>query len=408
MISYDDARQIIRDIARTRVLATENIALSACPGRMCAADLYAAIDIQPFDNSAMDGFAVRRDDLKTASSDNPTYLEKAGVIAAGHDTKDLRIAPGTCWHVMTGAMLPAGTEAIVPIENVTLDGGCVMFTALPEPAQHIRRAGEDFKKGTLLLAAGTRITAAHILPLATLGIAQIAVFKKPKVLFIPTGTEIIDDLSAPLANGQIYNSNKFYAQAFLNDNDCDVTIHDIIRDDLSAFKDALAQAEAKNYDLVISSGAVSAGSFDFVKGGLEQAGAQIIFHKIKLKPGKPNLLATLPQGALYFGLPGNPAATAVGLHVFVAEALRIMRRQAPQKPVYAQAQNGFSKKRGLHMILKGLRACEANGHNGVSFLDGQESFRVSPFLNMDCWIHVAEDQEEIKPGDTVEIHPLPP
>lgn len=408
MITYDNACQIIRETARVRPLGTETLPLQKAVGRICAADMHATLDIQPFDNAAMDGFAVRVDDLTAASAEAPVYLAKVGIIAAGQDSNSLQIAPQTCWHVMTGAMLPADTDAIVPIENVTFEGDGAIFTAQPEHAQHIRRAGEDFRKGAFILAAGTRLTPAHILPLATLGIAHVTVYKKPKILFIPTGTEIIDDLAASLANGQIYNSNTFYAQAFLQEGDAEVTVHDIIRDDLNAFAKALAHAQAAHYDIVVSSGAVSAGSFDFVKDGLEQSGAQIIYHKIKLKPGKPNLLATLPSGALYFGLPGNPAATAVGLRFFVAEALRIIRRQKPEAPVQARALNGFTKKRGLHMVLKGRLEYGPDGSARVDVLDGQESFKVNPFLSMNCWIHVAEDQEDIKAGAIVETYALMP
>lgn len=408
MITYDNALQIIRETALTRPLGKEDVPLTQAANRICAADLYADMDIQPFDNSAMDGFAVRREDLKNAALTIPLRLTKAGIIAAGQDSEGLRIAPMTCWHVMTGAMIPAGTDAIIPVEDVRIENDHVIFSAPPESGQHIRRAGEDFKKGTLLLPTGTTLTPAHILPLATLGIAHVTVFKKPKILFIPTGTEIIDDLNAPLANGHIYNSNRFHAQAFLNAIDADVTIHDIIRDDLSAFAGALARAQNEHYDIIVSSGAVSAGTFDFVKDGLEQSGAKILYHKMKLKPGKPNLLATLPSGALYFGLPGNPAATAVSLRFFVAEALRMIRGQKPEGPVYARALNSFTKKRGLHMVLKGRLTYGADGTLGVDFLDGQESFKVSPFLNMNGWIHVAEDQEEIKAGEIVATYPLLP
>lgn len=406
MISYDDALAIIRQATGSRKLGTETVPLAEACGRTCAAPLTATLDIQPFDNSAMDGFAVRRDDIARARISAPVRLEKTGTIAAGQDSNGLRLAGQSCWHVMTGAMLPAGTDAVVAIEDVTIAGDHITFTAPAAHGQHIRRAGEDFKKGAPLLSAGTRITPAHILPLATLGIAHVTVFRKPRILFIPTGTEVVDDLDAPLANGQIYNSNKFHAQAFLRDSEAQVTLHETIRDDLGAFAAALARAEAENYDIVVSSGAVSAGSFDFVKDGLEQSGAQILYHKIKLKPGKPNLLATLPGGALYFGLPGNPAATAVGLRFFVAEALRVLKGQEPPAPLYARALGGFAKKPGLHMVLKGRLEYAADSTLGVAFLDGQESFKVSPFIGMNCWIHVAADQGDIKAGDIVAVYPL--
>lgn len=404
MISYDAALQIIRETALAKTPGTETVTLEKAAGRICAEDIHAGLDIQPFDNSAMDGFAVRLDDFDSA----PVHLKKSGIIAAGQDARGLSIAKGACWQIMTGAMLPEGTAAIIPVENAVPEGDRVLFKSPPKAGQHIRHAGEDFRKGALLLPRGERITAAHILPLATAGIAHLTVFKKQKILYIPTGTEIIDILGTPLETGQIYNSNRFYACSFLAACDADVTVHDIIRDDPAPFTTALARVEKENFAVVVSSGAVSAGSFDFVRESLEDFGATILFHKINLKPGKPNLLATLPSGPLYFGLPGNPVATAVGLRFFVAEALRIARAQKPETPVYARAANAFPKKNGLHMVLKGRLDYRADGTVTVDLLDGQESFRVSPFLAMNCWVHLPQDTDSIAPGDVVETYPLLP
>lgn len=408
MITYNDALHIVRETALLKRLGTEEVPLADVVGRVCAADLVAGLDIQPFDNSAMDGFAVRLDDLAAADGSRPIQLRKAGIIGAGENTQGISIEEGTCWHVMTGAPLPVGAEAIIPVENVLVEKDMITFREKPVAGQHIRYAGEDFKKGAPLLSQGEKVTSTHILPLATLGVSNVTVFKKPRILFIPTGTEIIDDLSTPLSTGQIYNSNKFYAASLLTECGAEITVQDTIRDDLEHFAKVLMGADGERYDIIVSSGAVSAGSFDFVKEGLERSGSQILYHKIGLKPGKPNLMAMLPSGALYFGLPGNPVATAVGLRFFVREALRVLNRQRPELPVYARAMNGFSKKAGLHMILKGRLEYWEDGSVTVDILEGQESFKVSPFLNMNCWIHVPEERESIKSGEVVEAYPLLP
>jgi len=385
---------------------TECVALTDAVGRVCARDVTAGLDIQPFDNSAMDGFAVRLAEFQAMTV--PVRLKKSGVIRAGRACEGATLEDGCCWHVMTGAPLPAGTEAIVPIENTVLDGDFVIFSEKPAASQHIRYAGEDFRKSARVLSAGERLSTGHILPLATLGISDISVYKKPRVLFIPTGDEVVDDLRKDLYNGEIYNANKFYVSSFLTACDADVTIHDTIRDDPEQFVAALRTAESEKYDIIVSSGAVSAGSFDFVRAGIEKVGARIIYHKIKLKPGKPNLFAKLASGALYFGLPGNPVATAVGLRFFVSEALRVSRKQKPELPIYARVMHAFSKKPGLHTVLKGKLEYWEDGSITVDVLDGQESFRVSPFLSMDCWIYAPEDYGTMKPGDVVEVYPLLP
>jgi molybdopterin molybdotransferase len=408
MISYSDALQIIRDTASCRKLATETVSLENAIGRVCAEDLTAALDIQPFDNAAMDGFAVRVDNLARASEANPVHLKQSGVIGAGQSVLGKHIEGGSCWHVMTGASLPKGTEGIVPIEDVVIEGETVIFIRPPKQEQHIRRAGQDFRKGSIIALTGERISPAHILPLGTLGISRFAVSKKPRVLFISTGTEVVDDLNTSLGEGQIYNSNKPYASAFLRACGAEIDLSKTIRDDQDSFLGALKAAEEEGYDMVVSSGAVSAGTYDFVKAGLEKFGAEILYHKIKLKPGKPNLFARLPGGALYFGLPGNPVATSVGLRFFVAEALRVLQGQKQESPVFARAMNRFSKKPGLHMVLKSRLESWEDGSLSVDILDGQESFMVSPFLMMNGWLHVPEDTETIKAGDVVEIYPLQP
>src|SRR5690606_37347390 len=150
-------------------------------------------------------------DLETASESAPVALQKAGVIGAGSPAHTVVLKPGECIHIMTGAPVPEGTEAVVPIENVDVQDSRITFKSLPSPMANIRLAGEDFQKGDKILQSGDALGTAHILPLATLGISRIRVFKKPKVAFMATGRELVDDLSAPLGSGQIYNSNRPYA-----------------------------------------------------------------------------------------------------------------------------------------------------------------------------------------------------
>ena len=408
MISFETAQKIIRERTSAYRLDTEVIALHGAAGRVCAEEVLAPLAMQPFDNSAMDGFAVRICDLEEASENSPVVLEKSGVIAAGDPVPEEALRAGKCIHIMTGASVPKGANAVVPIENVDVQDSKITFKSVPEPMANIRRAGEDFQKGDEILKTGDALGVTHILPLATLGISQLRVFKKPKVAFMATGREIVDDLSTPLESGQIYNSNRPYALAMLEALGCDVLPCETVRDDLDSFCKKMENLMSENCDIIISSGAVSAGEFDFVKEGLEKIGAEIVFHKVKLKPGKPNLFAILPNGAFYFGLPGNPVASAVGLRFFIVSALRAMMRQETEKPLHAHAMTKFSKKSGLHMILKGKSESWEDGTRSVDILDGQASFMVSPFLEMNCWVYVPEALETIKPGDVVEFYPLLP
>ncbi|HPQ50150.1 MAG: molybdopterin molybdotransferase MoeA [Alphaproteobacteria bacterium] len=408
MISYKEACEIIFESAKGRKLEIETLPLNRISERICAQDVFAPIDIQPFDNSAMDGFAVYRDDLARATQDNPVTLEKSGVIAAGDLVSHTSFQRGSCVQIMTGAPMPSGADAVVPVELVKIGEDGIAFFSTPEIGAHIRHAGEDFKTGDVLLKVGDPLDAAYILPLATLGISSIEVFKKPRVAFLSTGKELVDDLSTSLGSGQIYNSNRPYALAFLNDLGVECFESLTIQDEPEDFKKHLSALVDQNPDMIISSGAVSAGAFDFVKSGLENLGAEILYHKVKIKPGKPNLLARLPNGTLYFGLPGNPVATAVGLRFFVDIAFRAMSGMEMEEPLHVKLEHPYSKKSELQMFLKGRLTCLEDGSFTVSILEGQDSFMVNPFLKMNAWVCVPDKITEIKDGEIVDVYPLYP
>lgn len=404
MISYEDAKNIVIKAGQARGCKTETLAVQELVGRVCAKDIKAPINIQPFDNSAMDGFAVRLGDLE----ENGGALKKAGLIAAGDGVLEEAVEAGTCVEIMTGAPTPPGAEAVVPVELVEIDGDDVRFQARPKMGANIRRAGEDFQKGMEVLSAGQSIHPQHIMPLAALGIDKVEVFKKPRAVFLATGDELVDDLSQDLKPGQIYNSNRPYGVAALEVMGIECLIAPSVPDDPDQFETLLNDLVLQDIDFIISSGAVSAGKFDFVRQGLEQAGADILFHKVKIKPGKPNLFARLPNGTLYFGLPGNPVATTAGLRFFVQPCMRAMMGMTEEKPISAKAMTPFKKREGLRMFLKARAESWEDGLLTVDLLDGQESFRVSPFLNMNCWAVAKDEVREIKAGDLIDLYPLYP
>ncbi len=383
---------------------TEILAVQEVVGRVAAEDIQAPIDIQPFDNSAMDGFALRLDDL----GEDGGVLKNVMLIAAGDGVPEDVLQAGACVEIMTGAPTPPGAGAVVPVELVEVDGDEVRFKAQPEMGANIRRSGEDFQKGMEVLRAGQIIHPQHIMPLASLGIDKVEVFKKPRAVFLATGDELVEDLSQDLKPGQIYNSNRPYSMAALEAMGVECLIAPSMPDDPSQFEALLKDLALQDIDFIISSGAVSAGKFDFVRKGLEQAGADILFHKVKIKPGKPNLFARLPNGTLYFGLPGNPVATTAGLRFFVQPCMRVMMGMGEEKPISAKAMTPFKKREGLRMFLKARAESWEDGLLTVDLLDGQESFKVSPFLSMNCWAVAPENVEEIKAGDIVDVYPLYP
>ncbi len=405
MISYSQAKEILLEAGKKCPLETEEIPSCESVSRICAQDISAPIDIQPFDNSAMDGFAVRLEDLDK----NGGSLIKSGLIAAGDIAPDKDIPAGHCIEIMTGAPVPANADAVVPVELTQIDGDKIIFKAPPKYGANIRRAGEDFKKGMEVLKASQIIHPQHIMPIAALGIDKVIVYKKPRAAFLATGNELVNDLSQDLKSGQIYNSNRPYGLAALEAMGVDcVHAPDSIPDDPDNFEKLIKSYLEDDINIIISSGAVSAGKFDFIRNTLERMGAEILFHKVKIKPGKPNLFARLPNGALYFGLPGNPVATTAGLRFFVQPTLRAMMGMVEELPIQAKLMTPFKKCSGIKMFLKAKAESWEDGILTVDILDGQASFMVSPFLEMNCWAVAPEDTEEIKPSDIVDLYPLYP
>lgn len=407
MITYTQAQKILTDaVKKMPPLTEQTLPLEDCIGYTLSKDIQAPVTIQPFDNSAMDGFAVRRQDLLEASENTPMTLTQTATIAAGQTAKPQGLKPQTCQAIMTGALLPVGADAVVPVEQVSVRDNQITFTQVPKRQANIRFAGEDFKKGDTVLSAGTQLTHEHILPLATLGISHVNVWQKPTAIVFTTGDELINDLTKPLENSQIYNGNMYYMRAALQKMGVDCLAVHHVKDDGEAFGRLLQEQLQKHKPhMVISSGAVSAGLFDFVGESVQAQQADILYHKVRIKPGKPNLLAQFADKTLFFGLPGNPVATAVGLRFFVSAAVRSLLQLPPEKPLKRQLVNTFTKKAGVQMFLKAQAQAHDDKFCHVAILDGQESFKVHPFARLTGWVVAPENSEQLERGDEVDYYP---
>jgi len=375
-------------------------------GQVLAADVVARMDNPSFDNSAMDGVAVRAADLEEATEAAPVRLPVAGRIAAGAAPGAV-LAPGQAVEIMTGAPLPDGADAIVPFEETEIADGHVTLRAAAAPDQFIRRRGSDLAEGRLLLSAGMRLTAQHLLPLSAQGVAQVSVINRPRVALIATGDEIVTDLGQALRPGQVYDSSGAHMMAALPAHGAVAQYAGSVGDDVDAFQARLDEVLAAGADVVVSTGAVSAGRFDFVATALEARGAEILFHSVWLRPGKPNLFARLPDGQLYFGLPGNPSSAAAGLRVFVGEALRALQGLPTEMPRRGVLTNGFKKRPPFTHYLKGALD-QSDGRCRVTILPGQESYRLAPMLTQDVWVVLPGEVEIVAPGDQVAWLPLLP
>ncbi|GAB6195266.1 molybdopterin molybdotransferase MoeA [Lysobacter xanthus] len=400
MIDYDVALQRLLELARTG--AVEHVAPESARGRVLAAPLVSAESLPPFDNSAMDGFAVQ---CRGSTLQAGAEFDVVGASAAGDGAGR---AAGGAWEIMTGAPLPAGFDAIVPVEQVTASGegpdgraARIRLDAGVTPGQHVRRAGEDVAAGEVLAGAGTIVDPALVMLCAATGVARLAVHPRPRVALINTGRELVDDPSRPLAAGEIRNSNGPFLAARLESAGAKVVARATVGDDIDAFLDALEAATGA--DLIVSTGAVSMGRFDFVPDALARVGARTLFHKVRIRPGKPILAAVLTSGALFFGLPGNPASTAVGLRFFVEPVLRAMLglpvEQVRRLPLLAP----YAKRVPLRMHLKARVALDSAGRAAVEILGGQESFRIRPLLDANAWAVVDADVDALDAGAPVQV-----
>lgn len=266
------------------------------------------IQVPSFRNSAMDGFAVCAAQLVSASEQSPVTLKIQAAIAAG-DVASIGQAE-TAVQIMTGAIVPEPYDAIVPVELVTVSGDAVTFTKPARIGDHVRHPGEDVTKGQSVLRRGEAITPEAIMLLSALGVTEVAVAQIPRLHIISTGNEITDDYSLPLQGSQIYNSNAPYLLAVAQQQGLEVQYEGIVRDEPDLFERKIAAIGEPA--IIISTGAVSKGVWDFIPESLKNLGATIHFHRVNIRPGKPVLFATLPNGSFYFGLPGNPISAAIG------------------------------------------------------------------------------------------------
>lgn len=407
MISYNEALKIILREAGKQLLKEEKVDISEINGRICAADIQAAVDNQPFDNSAMDGFAMKAADLHNASPDNLIALSVTGHIAAGESRCFEAPATGECYEIMTGAPLPPGCNAVVPVEKTERDySGCVFFRDVPAVGDNIRYAGLDFKKGDVVVRKGDPLSAGHILALATLGIGHVDVVRKAKVALISTGQEIIDSFDVPLQYGQIYNSTKPYLKSAVAALGMEVAASDTVQDDPNSFRKKLTILLDQGIDICLSTGAVSAGVHDFVPAVLKDMGAEIFFHKVAMRPGKPVLFAKFPSGGLFYvGLPGNPAATAAGLRFFVAPLLQAIQSLPPEAAQFAILKNDYHKGAlPLRFFMRAKCSHNAQGVREIDIPQKQQSFMVSPFTGSNAWAVIPENVSALKKGDLVEFY----
>jgi molybdopterin molybdotransferase len=393
--TLDEALALVLERARPP-LRSQGVPLAHAAGRVVAADAYSTVDLPPFPSSAMDGFAVRADDT-------PGLLPIAGRIAAG-DPLPGALASGTAAGIATGAAVPDGADAVVPVELVTEEGGRVHIPDAAVAGAHIRPRGGDVHVGEVIAAAGETLRATRIGALAAAGVAEVTCTRRPRVAVLATGSE----LRAPgedLEPGQIYESNRTMVAAVLAAAGAEVVELPVAPDDEDAHRRALA--EGLEADVFVTTGGVSMGPHDLVRRIEADLGVEELFWKVAIKPGKP-LSFGVRRSTLVFGLPGNPVSALVGSVVFVSPALRALQGASDPGPIYEHGLAARALRRNRERD-EFLRARRVVGDAGIRLdpVTGQESHMIVRASSADALVHVARGEGEIAEGEPVRYLRLP-
>ncbi|SER25929.1 molybdopterin molybdotransferase MoeA [Pedobacter rhizosphaerae] len=391
MLSVKEARQLIAN--QVKLLNPIKIKLEEASGHILAADVFAPYDIPSFRQSAMDGYAL-------IFEDQPLPLQLVGEMAAG-TSESLQLSLGQTARIFTGAPVPEGADTVVMQEKVSLSAGKIIVEDIRlEKGSNVRAVGSEIKSGALAMAHGSLLSPAAIGFLAGIGITAVTVFPMPKVVIIVTGKEL-QKPGSELTFGQIYESNSYSLSAALKSEG--ITEISIVQadDDLEILTRILESALLKN-DVILLTGGVSVGDYDFVLAASKACNIQQIFHKVKQKPGKPLFFGTKGE-QLIFGLPGNPSSVLSCYYNYVLPAIKkLSNKENSVQEIKATLTHDYQKPAGLTHFLKG------NYRNGKATpLNAQESFRLSSFAQANCLICLDEMQQEFKAGQTVDILLLP-
>ncbi len=389
MISFEEAFNIT--MAERKTLSTERVNFMNAKDRVVAEDIFSDINIPPFNKSAMDGYACRGEDIQNE-------LEVLEIIQAGKTPK-FKIGQNQCSKIMTGAMIPDGADTVIIVENVDIIDYKHIKHNIERTSTNICWMGEDLKKGEILVAKGTKIKAAHLPLLATVGAVNPLVFCKPKVGIIVTGTELAEP-GEILQPGKIRNSNAYSILALLEDLGISGIYYGICEDDHEIGQNFLDKA-VNDCDVIIFSGAVSMGDFDFVPELLMKNHVDIKYHGIEVKPGKRMLFGTSKDGKYFFGLPGNPVSAFVQFNFLIKPfILQLMGGSPKTLDLHLPLANDFKRKKG---DKKEFLPARINSKGEVEMLTYNGSAHLTSLAEADCLATIEVGVTMLGKGEPLKI-----
>ena len=373
-------------------------------GLLLAENVSTDFPLPSFDNSAMDGYAVRAIDTRDASPDHPARLQVVGDVAAGATSRS-GMGPGLAMRIMTGAPIPAGADAVIPLEDTDRGVARVALHRAVRTGECVRRSGEDLQAGVPALGAGAALGPQQLALLAAIGRDRVLVRPRPRVIILSTGSELIEVGHRP-AFGEVIDSNSYMIAAAAKDAGADARRIGIVTDDHAKLLDAL-ESQLLRADVLVTTGGVSMGAYDVVKEALSELGT-VEFTKVAMQPGKPQGFGHIGDKIPIFCLPGNPVSSLVSFETFVRPAIRKLlgKRSLQRATVQAVALEGARSPRGVRQYRRGVLHREAGGGYGVSFVGGPGSHLIGSLALSNCLVVIPEEDTEVVAGSKVTVMPL--
>ena len=413
MIKYKEAINIIKRVSLT--LPDEKISILNSVNRICSSDVRSP-SINPLhNNTAFDGFALIAKETKGISFRNKKKFKIIKTIAAGDNPKINNYRKNSVLEIMTGGLVPKPFDSVLAIEKAIyfpnkINPTHIIIDKEVKKFSFIRFAGEDYKLKDLVIKKGEIIQPKHIMVLTTLGIKHIKVKKKPKITFISTGNEIVDYRSKNISPWQVRNSNSYYFKAFGKNLNFDIIDEGTIKDNRpDKLVKILKRIKNSDTDIIVTSGAISAGKFDFIPELINRLGFKKCFKGVSIKPGRPIMLSKFKQkNKVFFGLPGNPISCAAGFRFFVYPLVRKSLGMPVEKNFKAKLNNSYSKVKNFSHFIRCFMKIDNKGLVKLEVLQGQQSNKIKSLVHANCWGIFPEGKGKFKKGDVIEWLPLIP
>jgi len=404
MINYKQAKNIL--IKSKIKIKNELIDSSKSLNRINTSDIYSTVNYPAETNAAFDGFAINSKETIKLNKKNIKEFKILKTISAGDDPRLSRVKKNQTVEIMTGALIPRYFDTIIPIEKIIFnkDKKYIQISEKIKKNQHIRYVGSDYKKKDLIIKKGTIIQSSHILAFKTLGVKNIKVKRKPNILFFSTGNEISNNKN--VVNWKVRNSNSHYIKSLSNNFLFNYIDGGILRDnDKHFFKKQIDKSIKSKIDIIITSGAVSAGKHDFVPSIIKKFSLSNFFKGVAIRPGKPILFAKFKKiEKAIFGLPGNPISSSACFRFFVYPYLLDILGVMNEKPFKAKLKNNYSKSKKIIRFLKAKLTSTNDGKIEIQVLKGQESFRIKSFVESNVWGLFKDGQSYFKKGELIDCY----